>query len=159
MILVSACLLGLRTKYDGESNANDLILKYSQLGKFIPICPEQLGGLTTPREPAEVFRGTGRDVLKGNTSVVTKVGTDLSKQFIQGAEEVMVMTKILPIKAAILKERSPSCGVHYLYNGAFVKSLVNGEGVTTAAIQEQGIPVFSEEELTEDLIEKILGLD
>ena len=159
MILVSACLLGLRTKYDGEANTNELLQTYSHLGKFIPVCPEQLGGLTTPREPAEILEGTGKEVLQNNTLVTTEDGKDLSGQFIRGAKEVVGLSRMMPIKAAILKERSPSCGVGYVYNGSFSKGLVQGQGVTTAALEEEGIPVYSEEELTVELIQKLLELD
>lgn len=157
MILVSACLLGLNTKYDGKSNAHALIQKYSSLARYIPICPEQLGGLPTPRVPVEIINGTGRDVHTGQCSVKSEQGEEVTAQFIQGAKEIVKILEIVPITAAILKERSPSCGVNQIYDGSFTHHIRQGQGVTAVLLRENGIPVYSEEELTEELLEVLLS--
>lgn len=128
------------------------------LGKFIPACPEQLGGLSTPRPPAEIVVGSGEDVLNGKTKVITISGEDITMQFIKGAEETLKITNAFPIKAAILKERSPSCGVHQIYDGSFNNILKKGQGLTTAILKKENIPVYSEEELTKELLEELLKL-
>ncbi|EHQ90777.1 DUF523 domain-containing protein [Desulfosporosinus youngiae] len=156
MILVSSCLLGLNAKYNGESNAHALIQNYTSLGRFIPVCPEQLGGLPTPRDPVEIINGTGWEVLQGKSSARGEHGDEVSLQFIQGAKEVLKIVGMVSVTAAILKERSPSCGVNYIYNGSFAHRLIPGQGVTAALLKQRDIPIYSEEELTEEgLIELI----
>jgi len=156
MILVSSCLLGLKTRYDGKANDNSIIMNYSHLGKYIPVCPEQLGGLSTPREPAEITEGSGEDVLDGKSNVVTNTGEDGTEYFIRGAEEVLNLAKTFPVKAAILKDRSPSCGVNRIYNGDFSSTIQNGQGVTAAILRKHGIPIYSEEDVTEDILKELL---
>ena len=155
MIIVSACLLGLNTKYDGSSNAQVLIQKYSSSGKYIPVCPEQLGGLPTPRSPVEIINGTGQDVLKGWCPVQGEQGEVVTPQFILGANEVLKIVEMVTVTAAILKERSPSCGVNNIYDGSFSHRIKPGQGVTAALLSEHNIPLYSEEGLTE---EKLLEL-
>lgn len=160
MILVSSCLLGLFSRYDGKANnTNALLMEYSNLGKYIPVCPEQMGGLHTPRKAAEILSGSGEEVLQREKRVIDENGNDVSENFIKGAEQVLYLTSILPIKAAILKERSPSCGVNNIYDGTFQHIMLKGEGVTTALLRKKGIPVFSEEDIKRDLIEELLGLE
>lgn len=158
MILVSACLLGFNTKYDGTSNANPLLKKYSSWGKFIPICPEQLGGLPTPRVPAEIVGGSGEDVIFGPARVKNAHGEDWTSEFIQGAQEALKAARLFSVKAAILKERSPSCGVHCIYDGTFNRRLISGPGVTAALLYHHQLPLYSEEDLSERLLEKLLHL-
>lgn len=159
MIIVSACLLGIKAKYDGKSNAHALIQKYSSAGKFIPVCPEQLGGLPTPRDPVEIIGGTGQEVLLGRCVAQGQQGEVVTPQLIQGATEVMKMVKMFKVTAAILKERSPSCGVHYIYDGSFTHNLMPGQGVTAALLKESNIPIYSEEGLTEEQLVGLLGED
>jgi len=159
MILVSSCLLGLNVKYNGESNAHPLLMQYSYLGKYIPICPEQLGGLPTPRSPLEIEEGSGEDVLKLQKRVINKQGEDFTAQFLKGAEQALMIARTFPVKAAILKERSPSCGVHQIYNGNFNHTLKKGKGVTAALLCKYGIPIYSETELKEGLLKKLLSLE
>ncbi len=159
MILVSACLLGLNTKYDGKANADSLMHKYSPLGKFIPVCPEQLGGLPTPREPVEIINGTGQEVLLGQCSARGERGEEVTSQFIRGAYEVLKLVEMVSITAAILKERSPSCGVNYIYDGSFAHRKIPGQGVTSALLKQYNIPIYSEEELTEEKLIELLGDD
>lgn len=157
MILVSSCLLGIYAKYDGTlTNKNSLLLKYKDCGKYIPVCPEQLGGLCTPRFPVEIMGGTGEDVLAGSVKAKNDHGEDVTPQFIRGAQQVLYITKILPIKAAILKERSPSCGVNLIYDGTFQHVVREGRGVTAAILKQYKIPVFSEGDLTEELLQELL---
>lgn len=159
MIMVSSCLLGVYAKYEGTvTNRNDLLLKYSKLGKYLPFCPEQLGGLATPRPPVEIMNGSGEDVLRNRTKAVNDLGENVTGQFIKGAEQSLYLARIFPIKAAILKERSPSCGVHKIYDGSFHHVIREGQGVTAAILSAEGIPVFSEEDLTEELLLKLLEL-
>ena len=127
--LVSACLVGLCTRYDGQSKENpDCLLKLKD-AVWIPVCPEQLGGLPTPREAADITGGDGRDVLNGKARVRTKGGVDLTADFIRGAEQVLQIARSQNIQAALLKARSPSCAV----SGTI--------GVTAALLQKSGIEV------------------
>ena len=109
--LVSACLVGLCTRYDGCSKPNTICLQALQNFHYIPVCPEQLGGLSTPRTAAVLTGGDGREVLKGLASVVNRNGLDVSRQFITGAEAVLEIARAQNIRLAMLKARSPSCGL------------------------------------------------
>lgn len=157
MILVSACLLGLNTRYDGVSNKNPLLMEYALYGKFHPICPEQLGGLSTPRTPAEIVGGEGIDVINGSAKVLSYDKEDITESFINGSEEVLKLIRTMPITAVILKEKSPSCGVHFIYNGDFNSIKKSGSGVTAAALKNLDVPVYSENEITRELMEELLA--
>lgn len=157
MILVSSCLLNLFSKYDGSSNSHELILQYCHHGKYIPVCPEQLGGLPTPRRPVEINGVSGRDVLSGAGKAITADGDDYTAEFIQGARQVLKMTELFPVNAAILKERSPSCGSCFIYDGSFTHTVKSGEGVTAALLRQHGIPVYSEQTITKELLEELLS--
>lgn len=159
MILVSACLLGLNTKYNGDSNCSDLISMYMSLGKFIPVCPEQLGGLPTPRPPSEISCGSGHDVLYGGKKVISIDGNDVTRQFINGAREVLKIARDFHVKYAILKEKSPSCGSTQIYDGTFSGRAQPGEGVTAALLRENGIIVYSEKDLNRENLERLLKED
>lgn len=137
-ILCSACLLGVRCAYDGEIHSKEQVLKLVGKENLIPICPEQLGGLTTPRIEAEIQSGN---------KVVNKKGEDVTKQFQKGAKETLKIAKILNIEKAILKQRSPSCGCGQIYDGTFTGKVIEGDGVTTKLLKENGIEVISEEDL------------
>jgi len=136
-ILVSACLLGIKCRYDGKSNENKKVLKLAKKKILIPVCPEILGGLPTPREPAE----------KRKNRVITKSGKDVTKFFKKGAKEVLKIAKILKIKKAILKQRSPSCGSGQIYDGTFLGRVIKGDGITTELLKKHKIKVISEEDL------------
>ncbi|MPM83153.1 hypothetical protein SDC9_130216 [bioreactor metagenome] len=159
MILVSACLLGLDTKYDGKSNTHELIIKYSGLGKYLPVCPEQLGGLTTPRLPVEIIGGAGDSVLANKAKALDNSGRDVTCQFKAGAEQLLKIINTVPISAAILKERSPSCGVNQIYDGTFSHIVRPGQGVTAAVLMKTGLTLVSEEELTEEKLQQLLAAD
>lgn len=159
MILVSSCLMGLDTRYDGKANTSELLVRYSGEGKFIPICPEQFGGLSTPREPSEIVQGSGLDVLQGDCRVINKNNMDVTLNFVAGAQQVLRIIRMIPVSAAILKERSPSCGVYEIYDGTFLHSIRKGQGVTSSLLRKQGIPLYNEKELTEELLLDLLKKD
>ena len=139
-ILISACLLGACCRYDGASKAHPLAALLAERHTLVPVCPEQLGGLPTPRPPAE--RRDGR--------VVTQSG-DVTEQYLRGAEETLKLCKLLGCEAAVLKERSPSCGRGQVYDGTFSGTLTAGDGVTAELLAAHGIPVYGESQ-----IEKLL---
>ncbi|MBW2653607.1 MAG: DUF523 domain-containing protein [Deltaproteobacteria bacterium] len=148
-ILISACLAGDRVRYDGKQVplTDELLRQWSRKGLFVSICPEVSGGLKIPRLPAQIVNGNGLDVLEGKAKVMDIEGNDVTLPFIKGAEYVLRKVKKYNIEIAILKEKSPSCGVHHIYDGHFVSNLIPGLGVTTAILQQTGIMVFSENEL------------
>lgn len=143
MYLVSACLCGVNCKYSGGNNYNEECLELVKGGKAILICPEQLGGLTTPRCPAEIV---GTIDESGKAKVLTKEGNDVSENFFRGAEEVIKLVKSLNIKKAVLKESSPSCGVNYIYDGTFTGNKIQGQGITTSLLKKYGVQVISDED-------------
>lgn len=137
-VLVSACLLGLKTRYDGGDCRRQTVVDRLRGKLFIPICPEQLGGLSTPRCPAEINRGDGRDVLDGEARVVRRDGVDVTEEYLRGAEQVLELVGLSGAGRAILKEGSPACGVTRLKRrGADVK----GCGVAAAMLKEEGVRV------------------
>lgn len=136
-LLVSACLLGADCKYSGGNNLCPAVLALRERYHLVPVCPEQLGGLPTPREPAE--RCGGR--------VVTKSGRDVTAAFRKGAEQALFLARSLGCRRAILKARSPSCGKGPIYDGSFTGTLAPAAGLAAERLAEQGIRVFSEEEL------------
>lgn len=137
MILVSGCLVGLNCKYSGGNNFNEEIFNLVKEGKAISVCPEQLGGLATPRNPAEI------KVINGERRVITNKGEDVTEQFEKGAKEVLKLAKELEITKAILQARSPSCGCGKIYSGNFDKTLVDGDGITAKLLKENGIEVIN----------------
>lgn len=159
MILVSACLLGKKTKYDGGSNPQELLKIYDACGRFLPFCPEALGNLSIPRPPAEIFSGTGQDVWQKNAIVKNKNEEDVTESFLAGAKAAQELVKVHQVKYAILKENSPSCGVHSIYDGTFSRKKIKGEGVAAAALAEAGVTLYSEMDLSPDLIERLIRED
>ncbi|MGD0707796.1 MAG: DUF523 domain-containing protein [Anaerolineaceae bacterium] len=137
MIIVSACLAGVQCRYDGAGKPCEAVICLVAVGKAIPVCPEQLGGLTTPRLSSEI-RGD---------RVVRKDGVDVTEEFERGAHEALRLAQLVGAKAAILKSRSPSCGVGKIYDGTFSGKVVDGDGVFTALCRKNGIEVKTEEEL------------
>lgn len=126
IFLVSACLLGIHARYDGQCRVNRRCLEMAQKGWAVPFCPEQLGGLSTPRTAADIIGGDGCDVLLGRARVVTRTGFDVTDNFVRGAEEVLRIAQMLSAKKIYLKSKSPSCGVNTL-------------GVTSALLQKHGL--------------------
>ena len=136
-ILVSACLLGVACRYDGRSKAYPLMDELCRRHQVVPVCPEIFGGLPTPRTPAE----------RQGTQVVTKTGGDVTDNYRRGAEEVLRLAQRLGCTAAVLKERSPSCGSGEVYDGTFTGTLRPGDGVTAEVLRSHGIRVLGESEL------------
>lgn len=136
-ILISACLVGDNVKYDGGNNKNSLIDKLLEKYELVPFCPEVEGGLPTPRHPSE---------QKGDL-VVNDIGEDVTENFERGAELAYNICLFLKIKKAILKERSPSCGVHHVYDGTFSHKVIEGSGVTAKYLKEKGIRIYNEDEI------------
>lgn len=145
-ILVSACLLGLLTRYDGKTKRHEGILNYLQKERLIPvpICPEQLAGLPTPRPATRFETGDGEAVLDGNGRAVNTRGDVVNQLFLKGAVETMKIARLAGCREALLKERSPSCGVRQVYRG---EEIVSGKGVTAALLERNGMRIFSEEDL------------
>ncbi len=150
MYIVSSCLCGNECRYNGKS-AN--ICKYPKIkhlllhGLAVPICPEVLGGLSIPRWPAEIRAGTGFHVLQQKTKVLDIRGEDVTNNYVQGAWKTLMIAKQAGCNKAILKEKSPACGVSKIYDGNFDKTLIRGEGVLTALLKSHGFTVISDEEL------------
>jgi uncharacterized protein YbbK (DUF523 family) len=150
MIIVSACLCGINCKYDGGNNLNDTVLKLLKEGKAIPVCPEQLGGQQTPRAPHEIVNGNGLDVLNGKAKILgPNYDHDSTSEFLKGAYETLKIAEAVGANSAILKARSPSCGVSQIYDGTFSGTKRLGNGVTAQLLLSKGIKVFSEENLNE----------
>ena len=138
-ILVSGCLLGVCCRYDGASKPHPGVLELAKQHEVIPVCPEQLGGLATPRPPAE----------RQGDRITARSGADVTKQYCRGAEEALKLYRLLECDAAVLKERSPSCGSGEIYDGTFTGTLISGNGVTAELFQSKGIPVFGESRIAE----------
>ena len=141
MILVSSCLAGINCKYNGGNNYNERILNMVKEGKAIPVCAEQLGGLTTPRIASEI------KYIDEKRHVINKAGEDVTSQFEKGAQEILDLAKKLNVTKAILKARSPSCGKGKIYNGEFDGQLIDGNGILADLLIKNGIEVITEEEL------------
>lgn len=151
MILVSSCLCGEKCKYNGGDNFNQNVVTCIEQEEVIQICPEVLGGLSTPRPPAEIVYGSARDVLEGKAKVMTKEGRDVTVAFINGATKVLELAKQLSVQKAILKAKSPSCGKGQIYDGQFNQNLVEGNGITAELLLKEGIEVITEIELSEQV--------
>ena len=150
-ILISACLLGNPVRYNGTDLLleHSLITKWQHQNRLISICPEVAGGMFTPREPAEIVKGSGDTVLSGSASVMDKQGRDVTKPFVLGAEKALKMAMDNQCRVAIMTECSPSCGSSKMYNGTFTGTLIDGMGVTTALLERHGIRVFNQHQLEE----------
>ena len=148
MKLISACLLGIRCAWSCDDEyRNERAIKLSKVETLIPVCPEQLGGLSTPRAPQEIQGGTGDDVLNGKCIVVNKNGQDVTREFTRGAEETLQIARQLSVKEFIAKARSLSCGCNQIYDGSFSGRLIDGDGVTTALLRRSGVKIVPEEDL------------
>ena len=138
-MLVSACLLGLPCRYDGKEKAHPAVrslLEREDL-TLIPVCPEQLGGLPTPRPPSE----------RRGERVITRTGADVTEQYRRGAQQTLRLAQLYGCDCAVLTERSPSCGSGRIYDGSFSGTLTDGDGVTAELLRQHGIAVWGESEL------------
>jgi len=155
MILVSSCLIGEKCRYDGNASFIPTIAKLANDGKAVPCCPEVLGGLPTPREPAEIIGGNATDVLDGNAQIITRKGVDVTTEFIAGAYRTLRLAQENDVSIAIFKERSPSCGSCFIYDGTFSNTKILGMGIATAMLRRHGISVYSEENFENGMKEMI----
>lgn len=136
-VLVSACLLGVNCKYEGGNNENNQVLKYLEDKEVIPICPEIMGGLPTPRDPSE----------RVGNKVFSNKGIDVTENFKRGAEETLKLAKKLNVTKAILKARSPSCGYQKIYDGTFKHQQIDGYGITAELLKDNNFTILTEEEI------------
>lgn len=139
-ILVSACLLGKPCRYDGKSKPCERVIALSNTYNLIPICPEVMGGLPTPRTPSEIC----------GERVLMKDGRNVTENYNSGARKALEIARENACTVAILKEKSPSCGSGLIHNGLFDGGLVEGDGITTQLLKQNGICVLGESEITED---------
>jgi uncharacterized protein YbbK (DUF523 family) len=148
-VLVSACLAGVHSRYDGGCNSNTALIERLQHEGclVIPVCPEQLGGLPTPRPAAEITSGDGRSVLDGESSVLTEDGADVTQNYVRGAEEAVRIAALLGCTHAYLAEKSPSCGTHKLKRKG---QTCEGQGVASALLEAAGVVVVGVEPSASD---------
>jgi uncharacterized protein YbbK (DUF523 family) len=173
MILISACLLGRHVKYNGGHNLTSWLAAAYDPQFFLPVCPEVLAGFSIPRPPVELQGGDGKQLLalyesrerqdlgsygpEDGPSVHNKQGLDITREFLR---EIPLLTELVrrhKITAAILKERSPSCGVAQIYDGSFSGVRISGQGVATAALSKAGVTCYSEETLTKEILQQLLA--
>ena len=136
-MLISACLLGVECRYDGGSQSIDRLDSLMERYRLIPICPEQMGGLATPRTPSE--RCGGR--------IVARDGRDVSEAFLRGADQACHIARLFGARLALLKARSPSCGFGEIYDGSFTGRRIPGNGITADALANMGVSIFTEENI------------
>jgi uncharacterized protein YbbK (DUF523 family) len=147
MKLISACLLGVKCRWDGEANRDDRALELVAKEILLPVCPEQLGGLSTPRARQEIRGGAGKEVLEKKAKVITENGDDITEQFIKGAEETLKIARLYQVKEFVGKSLSPSCYCSKIYDGKFSGKLICGRGVTAELLMRNGITIRGEEDL------------
>lgn len=135
-VLVSACLLGVNCKYDGTNNELPKLMDYLKDKRVIPVCPEQMGGFSTPRMPSE----------RKDAKVMTESGIDVTKQYQKGAQETLKLVEKFQVEKAILKSKSPSCGVGKIYDGTFSHTVISGNGVTADLLLQNGVEVISSDD-------------
>lgn len=142
--IISACLCGINCKYNGGNNLHPCFEELLRTGEVFPVCPEQLGGLSTPREACEIMAGSGLEVLKGEGRVINQDNQDMTTHFLKGAYETLNITRKIGANYALLKSFSPSCGVGQVYDGSFSSKIIAGDGVTAALLRKNGITVVSD---------------
>ena len=136
-IMVSACLLGQNCKYSGGNNRDERVLAFLEGHEVIPVCPEVMGGLPTPRPPAEIVHG----------EVINQLGVSVDKEYRLGAQKALEIARREKIDLAILQSRSPSCGVRQIYDGTFTGTKISGQGVCAALLMENGFAVLDREDV------------
>ena len=149
-VLISACLLGEKCRHNGRDSKSDEVMERLGEDELVPVCPEQLGGLSTPRPPAEIVGGDGAEVLDGCASVITVEGEDKTSEFLGGAHQTLEIAKSHNATHAVLKSKSPSCGLGRIYDGTFTGELGDGDGVTAALLRRHGIQVMTETDIETD---------
>ncbi|MDO9516255.1 MAG: DUF523 domain-containing protein [Syntrophales bacterium] len=148
MIIVSACLLGFNCRYDGGNSHEEALFVPTLKKLLVPVCPEQLGGLSTPRAPSEIKGGDGLDVLEGRARVVSASGRDVTDCFLRGAQEIVHFIELMGISTALMKENSPSCGVFHIKRAG---ATLRGAGVTSALLIQKGVRVISSDRIKDEL--------
>ena len=138
-VLVSACLMGFRCRYDGGAQRLDCLDALRERHVLVPVCPEVMGGLPTPREPSEIRSGR----------VVTRDGRDVTEAFARGAREAEKIALACGCRCALLKERSPSCGLGRVYDGTFTGTLMRGDGLCARLLSQRGLRVLGESQAEE----------
>lgn len=146
MIVVSSCLAGLEVRYNATHRLNEKLKQLVDDKKAVTVCPELLGGLPTPREPAEIINGDGYDVLDGKARIVDRCGKDVTNAYVEGAKKTLDIVRELDATLVVLKENSPSCGSSMIYNGEFSGVRMAGNGVTAALLKRSGYEVISEDD-------------
>ena len=157
VILVSACLCGVNCRHDGNMIDNQLLKKLVAQKKAIPLCPEMLGGRGVPRYPAEIVGGSAEDVINGRAKIKDRMGKDVTNETIAGVLYVVAAVKRMGIKNAILKTKSPTCGMGKIFDGSFSGKLIDGDGILTAALIKEGIKIYTENDcstLVKELLEE-----
>ena len=149
-ILVSACLLGYRVRYDASDKLleSDILKQWQQEGCLVPFCPELAPGGTVPRPPAEIIGDGGQAVLEGHARVIDNTGRNLTRLFISAAEMTLEKIKKHQIRLAILSDGSPSCGTTFIHDGTFSGSTKSGQGVIAAFLAKNGVAIFGEDQIT-----------
>ncbi len=150
-VLISACLLGDKVRYDGNSllSQHEILQRWIEERRVISICPEVSAGMSIPRAPAEILGGDGNDVLSGSVRVIENTAADVTGMFLKGAENALALCKKQHIEVAVLADFSPSCGSSAIYNGEFSGTKIEGVGVTAALLIANGIQVFSQHQLVD----------
>ncbi|MBT2774195.1 DUF523 domain-containing protein [Halomonas sp. ISL-60] len=150
-VLISACLLGKKVRYDGGALAigDQIVERWRSEGRIVSVCPEVEAGMSIPRPPAEILNGSGESVLNGEVDVIEKDGGKVTSEFLAGASIALNLCRKFDISVAILAEFSPSCGSSAIYDGSFSDKKVAGMGVTAALLREHGVQVFNQYEIVE----------
>lgn len=146
-IMVSACLLGENCKYNGGNNKNEKVLKYIEGHEIVPVCPEVMGGLPTPRIPSEIFENL----------VINREGHIVDQEFRKGAKEAFEIAMSEQVDLVILKAKSPSCGTKQIYDGTFSKTLIDGQGIFASMLFEGGIPFKDEDDIEKEMEKETLA--
>lgn len=146
-IVISACLIGEKCRYNGRDSKSEAITNKFDVDSLIQICPEQMGGLSTPRPAAEIVGGDGDAVLDGRARVITVDGADRTEAFLAGAYRALEIAQAHGATHAILKSKSPSCGCGQIYDGSFTGNLTDSDGVTAALFRRHGIEIMTEADL------------
>ena len=147
-ILISSCLVGKKCAYDGKDRYNDEVASLAALCKSVDICPEVSGGLGCPRERHEIWGGSGDDVLSGKAKVLSQTGKDHTREFVNGAKNVLEIARNNDIQIALLKAKSPSCANGMIHSGCFNGTLREGSGVAAALLKSNNIKLYNENEIT-----------
>ena len=151
--LISGCLANQAVRYDGKAYYYEKIQELIQQKQAITACPEMLGGLSTPREPAEIVGGLAEDVFNGSAKIMTILDEDVTSAFIEGAYKTLKIAQLHQVEIVVLKENSPSCSRHFVYDGHFSGQKNSGQGLTAYLLIKHGFHVISEQEFLENLSE------